>query len=224
MVNRRWDTMGAEAKPARAAAQAPPEISIRPAHPADARSFFELWQEVVAERRFVMSDRAHGSVGHYRRTFRSSWTSDNAELVATDGRQVVGYLSISREEHPVTRHVASIGVFVAPSWRGRGVGTALMREAVRWARGVGVEKLALTVYPDNAAAIALYRRFGFAEEGRLTGHSKKAVGYRDEIVMGVWLVPPPTGLGAGPLAERGPAPPAGPLIDGGRPRIDGGRP
>jgi L-phenylalanine/L-methionine N-acetyltransferase len=181
----------------------PPGVSIRPAHPGDARSFFALWEEVVAERRFVMSDRPHGSVRHYRRTFRQAWTADRAELVATDGRRVLGYLSISREEHPVTRHVASIGVFVGAAWRGRGIGTALMREAVRWARGVGVEKLALTVYPDNEAAVALYRRFGFAEEGWLTGHSKKAVGYRDEIVMGVWLIQPPTGLGAGPLLEGG---------------------
>lgn len=178
----------------------PEGVSIRPAHPGDARSFFSLWEEVVAERRFVMSDRAHGSVRHYRRTFRRSWTADRAELVATDGRRVMGYLSISREEHPVTRHVASIGVFVGLAWRGRGIGAALLREAVRWARGVGVEKLALTVYPDNEAAIALYRRFGFAEEGRLTGHSKKAIGYRDEIVMGVWLIQPPTGLGAGPVS------------------------
>jgi ribosomal protein S18 acetylase RimI-like enzyme len=47
------------------------------------------------------------------------------------------------------------------------------------------------VYPDNEAALELYRRLGFAEEGRLSGHSKKAIGYRDEILMGLWLIPPP---------------------------------
>jgi putative acetyltransferase len=50
-----------------------------------------------------------------------------------------------------------------------------------------VEKLELTVYPDNDAARALYTKFGFREEGRLTGRSKKAIGYRDEVVMGCWL-------------------------------------
>jgi putative acetyltransferase len=71
------------------------------------------------------------------------------------------------------------------------VGTALLSEAIRWAREVGVEKLSLSVYPHNAAARALYRKFGFREEGRLTGHSKKALGYLDEVVMGLWLVDRP---------------------------------
>src|SRR6266436_8870933 len=78
-------------------------------------------------------------------------------------------------------HVASLGMAVAPEWRGRGVGSALMAEAIAWARAHGVEKLALSVYPDNQRALALYAKFGFVEEGRLTGHSRKSIGYRDEI-------------------------------------------
>jgi ribosomal protein S18 acetylase RimI-like enzyme len=71
-----------------------------------------------------------------------------------------------------------------------------MAESIRWAHQAGVEKLALTVYPDNAAARALYRKFGFEEEGRLSGHSKKAIGYLDEIVMGLWVIDRPPGTGA----------------------------
>jgi putative acetyltransferase len=78
-------------------------------------------------------------------------------------------------------------MFLAPSWRRQGVGSALMAEALRWARDVGVEKIELTVYPDNLAAIGLYRKFGFREEGRLVRHSKKSYGYQDEILMGAWL-------------------------------------
>jgi putative acetyltransferase len=100
---------------------------------------------------------------------------------------VIGDIGVEREEHPVTRHVATIGMMVAPEWRGRGVGTALMEAAIDWCRRSGVEKLELSVYPDNDAARALYAKFGFREEGWLTGRSKKAIGYRDEIVMGCWL-------------------------------------
>ncbi|MGZ4151401.1 MAG: N-acetyltransferase family protein, partial [Actinomycetota bacterium] len=90
-------------------------------------------------------------------------------------------------DHPVTRHVATLGMFVDRGWRGLGIGTALMREALRWARAVGVEKIELTVYPGNETARALYRRFGFVEEGTLLRHSKKAGGYEDEVLMGLWL-------------------------------------
>jgi putative acetyltransferase len=45
----------------------------------------------------------------------------------------------------------------------------------------------LSVYPDNAAAISLYRKFGFIDEGRLVGHSHKSYGYEDEVLMAAWL-------------------------------------
>jgi RimJ/RimL family protein N-acetyltransferase len=153
-----------------------------------------MWREVVGERRYIRTESANHSVRYYRRRFfRKTWHRDQATLVAvnlSDGR-VVGHLSVSREEGPVTRHVASLGMVVASDWRRKGVGTALLQEAIRWGREMGVEKLALSVYPDNHAARALYRKVGFVEEGRLTGHSKKSIGYRDEILMGLWLVPQP---------------------------------
>jgi len=54
----------------------------------------------------------------------------------------------------------------------------LVAEGLRWARQAGVEKVSLTVYPDNEAALHLYWKFGFVREGVLTGHSKKQIGYR----------------------------------------------
>jgi L-phenylalanine/L-methionine N-acetyltransferase len=165
------------------------DFTVRPGQPSDARSFLDMWREVVAEGWFVRTDSVSRSERHYRRRFfRRTWTPDHVSLVAVSGGRVVGHLTAAREEGMATRHVATLGMAVASDWRGRGVGSALMAEAIRWGRAVGVEKLALSVYPGNEAALALYRKYGFREEGRLTGHSKKAVGYLDEIVMGLWLV------------------------------------
>jgi putative acetyltransferase len=165
---------------------------IRASRPGDARSFLEMWEQVVAERVYVRSDVVRQSARYYRRRFRDSWTEDHASLVAVDGDRVIGHLEVSREEGPITRHVASIGMAVAPDRRHQGVGSELMAECIRWAESVGVEKLALTVYPHNHPAWALYAKFGFVEEGRLAGHSHKAAGYFDEIVMGKWLVERPS--------------------------------
>ena len=55
---------------------------------------------------------------------------------------------------------------VAREWRGRGVGSALLAAAIERARADGVHKLSLEVFPHNEAGIALYRKFGFVEEGR----------------------------------------------------------
>jgi RimJ/RimL family protein N-acetyltransferase len=167
-------------------------FEVRPARRGDARSFVQMWKAVVSERRYIRTERVDRSVRFYRRRFfRKTWGDEQATLVAVQEGRVVGHLHVAREDSPVTRHVASLGMAVAPDWRRRGVGAALLAEAIRWGRSVGVEKLALSVYPDNHAARALYAKFGFQDEGRLTGHSKKSIGYRDEIVMGLWLVQPP---------------------------------
>jgi ribosomal protein S18 acetylase RimI-like enzyme len=161
---------------------------VRPARPRDAGSFLEMWRAVVAEKQHVRSETVSRSVGYYRRHyFHRPWTNEQVSIVAVEGARVIGHLNAAREDGPVTRHVASLGMAVARDWRGRGVGSALMAEAIRWAKEMGIEKLALSVYPHNEAGLALYRKFGFKEEGRLTGHSRKSIGYLDEIVMGLWL-------------------------------------
>lgn len=162
-------------------------VVVRPAIPRDAAGFVEVYREVAAERRWIQTEVVPHGERAYRRRFRRSWTSEEATLVAVADGRVIGSLSINREGRPATRHVATLGMFVAESWRGRGVGTALLAEAFRWAHLHDVEKIELTVYPHNEAAIALYRKFGFDEEGRLVRHAKKSYGYEDEILMAVWL-------------------------------------
>jgi putative acetyltransferase len=166
----------------------PPGVDVRAARSADARSALDLLAAVAGERRFIRTesvtpDRAR----RMRRAFRRSWTRDRADIVAVAGGRVVGHLGLERGQGPITEHVASLGMAVHTEWRGRGVGSSLLAEGFRWARWAGVEKLALTVYPGNEPARALYRKFGFTEEGRLVGHSRKSYGYEDEVVMGRWL-------------------------------------
>ena len=60
--------------------------------------------------------------------------------------------------------------------------------AIDWARERGLHKLSLSVFPHNAAAIALYRKFGFVEEGRLVKQYRRKSGELwDAIEMGLLL-------------------------------------
>jgi ribosomal protein S18 acetylase RimI-like enzyme len=168
----------------------PDGVTIRPADPRDARAFLEFWRAIVAEERFVRSEEVRHPLRVYRRRFRKPWTDREAQIMAVEGDRVVGHIYVAREEHPVTAHVATLGLAVAADRRGRGIGAALLSEGLVWARRVGVEKVVLSVYPHNTAAIALYRKFGFVDEGRLAGHSRKSYGYEDEVMMATWLQGP----------------------------------
>ena len=50
---------------------------------------------------------------------------------------------------------------IAPPYRGRGLGTALLLQALHGFRRVGLDRAILEVTAQNAGAIRLYRRFGF---------------------------------------------------------------
>jgi L-phenylalanine/L-methionine N-acetyltransferase len=162
------------------------EVTIRRARSTDAPAFHGFWTAIVAEERFVRSEEVRVPVRAYRRRFRggSPW---EIHLVAHRGDRLVGYVTLQRDRHPVTRHVASLAIAVAADERGRGIGRRLLQRGFDWAKDVGVEKLVLSVYPHNDVAIALYRSFGFVEEGRLARHSRKSYGYEDEILMAAWI-------------------------------------
>jgi RimJ/RimL family protein N-acetyltransferase len=83
---------------------------------------------------------------------------------------------------------AELGMLVAAGWRGRGVGSALVAAAIELAHERGVHKVTLGVFPHNAPAIALYRKFGFVEEGRRIKHIRRQSGELwDLIDMGLLL-------------------------------------
>jgi ribosomal protein S18 acetylase RimI-like enzyme len=175
------------AVPADPPARVPEGVVVRPARPDDAASYLEMWRGVVAERRYVRTETVRFGARHFRKQFRDSLTSDHGKFVAVARGRVVGAIMIERMSHPVNRHVATLGMAVESSWRGRGVGSALMVAAMQWARNWGVEKVTLEVYPSNDRAVALYRRFGFVEEGKLARQSRKSYGYEDELIMSRWM-------------------------------------
>jgi RimJ/RimL family protein N-acetyltransferase len=105
-------------------------------------------------------------------------------FVAEANGEIVGMLHVERSRFGF----GELGMAVARPWRGQGVGTALLEAAIEWAREEGLHKLSLSVFPHNASAIALYRRFGFVEEGRRIKHFRRASGELwDAIDMGLLL-------------------------------------
>jgi putative acetyltransferase len=91
---------------------------------------------------------------------------NNTALVALVDGVVVGHAGLHQEKNTRRRHVASLGISVADSFAGRGVGSALLAELVSLADNwLNIVRLELTVFCDNAAAIHLYDKFGFEIEG-----------------------------------------------------------
>ena len=133
----------------------------------------------VAEERDGIATEPPVDVEARARSFDLSGT-----FVAEAEGEIVGTLHVEASRFGF----GELGMAVARPWRGRGVGTALMEAALAWARDQGLHKLSLSVFPHNAAAIALYRRFGFVEEGRRIKQFRRTSGELwDSIEMGLLL-------------------------------------
>jgi RimJ/RimL family protein N-acetyltransferase len=133
----------------------------------------ETWRSAADERRYLKAVRRH---------------TDAAVFVAVDDEDtVVGRLSLARDPHPASTHVADLGLMVAAHYRRQGIGRALLETAVEWANASGVRKLELHVFPWNKPAIRLYDSFGFEREGVRRGHYSRDGADVDALLMAYHL-------------------------------------
>ena len=164
-------------------------IEIRRAEPTDAEQLVQLGREVGSEPEgWLIAVDGWRSVADERRYLKAIRRYAHAAVyVAEDEGRIVGRLSLSRDQHPASAHVADLGLLVAASHRRRGIGRALLETAVMWAREADVTKLELHVFPWNEPAIALYEGFGFAREGYRKKHYRRGREQADAILMAYTL-------------------------------------
>ncbi len=105
-------------------------------------------------------------------------------VVAERDGSVVGNAGLTPVHGVRRRHAMGLGLVVARDAQGQGVGSALMQALIDWAdRWANVLRLELTVFTDNAAAIALYRKFGFEHEGTHLAYALRDGRYVDVHAM-----------------------------------------
>ena len=110
--------------------------------------------------------------------------ADDYLLVAEVGGKVVGNLGLHAGGRARRRHAGAVGMSVRDDWQRRGVGTALMTVAIDIADNwLNYRRLELTVYTDNVAAMALYRKFGFEIEGTHKDYAFRDGRYVDAYTM-----------------------------------------
>ncbi len=161
------------------------DYTVRRAAPGDAGALVELGRAVSSEpEAWLITEADWREVGDERRYLRAVRRSPHAAVyVAENDDGIVARLSLARDSHPASPHVADLGLMVAAAYRRRGIGRSLLEQAVEWARENGVEKLELHVFPHNEPAIRLYEQFGFEREGLRRNHFRRGGRLVDALLM-----------------------------------------
>jgi len=144
-------------------------IEIVPIERRHVAGFREVLDGVAREGRWLAFIEAP-PLPRIRRFVLNGLRSGMTQFVAVDDGRVVGWCDINPKTHETLRHSGVLGMGVAASHRGLGVGSALLGATLAASAAKGLRRVELVVRADNAAAIRLYQRHGFELEGRLRAY------------------------------------------------------
>ena len=160
-------------------------MTVREANEDDAEAIKNVVNSVASEKYYVVPERS-----------REDWDEAIREIKNRKGliiftqldEKTVGMAHLVRGKFERNKHVGFLGISILKEFRKIGIGTAMMKYIMEWARRQkGLEKVSLTVFSTNEAAINLYRTFGFQIEGMSKKQYKIEGKYIDETIMGKFL-------------------------------------
>ncbi len=144
-------------------------LLIREARKADATKMIEYIYQVAGETDFLSF-----GVGEFTITVQEEERIIDMHhqainclfILAIFNGEIVGMLNVKSSGKPRMRHIGEFGISVLKTHWGKGIGTALIRSMLNWAKATNViRKLNLKVQTNNHTAIQLYQKLGFVREG-----------------------------------------------------------
>ncbi len=163
------------------------EVTLRTALPEDAGAILKTIKSTSPERSYVLMEQYGKNPESEKEYIRRMDREENLLLVAVINDSVVGSLGALQAdegENPQTGHILRVGLHLAESYRGLGIGSEMLKYAIEWAKEHGFKKMEASIFTSNKRSLHLFSNAGFQEEG--TRRKRFWVGndYIDEVLMG----------------------------------------
>lgn len=171
-------------------------VTLRLATAADVEANLALINTLSLEDTFITFSGEQQTLAeetaYYDAYLKAHTAGDSVKVVAYVGTELVGTADIERSFYGKkrTRHVGRLGIGLAAKWRGQGIGEELIMHTIQLAQShiPDLRMIVLTAYGANTRAIALYKKLGFTEYGRVPGVILYRGEYMDEVIMSKSLV------------------------------------
>jgi ribosomal protein S18 acetylase RimI-like enzyme len=163
-------------------ASADNDITIVKASMKYAASFCRAVASVARERIYLATLTGFG-LEATKKLVKMIEENDYSQFYALSGERVIGWCDIVPRTQEGFKHIGALGMGVLKPYRGKGLGKALMAEALRHAKEVNrLEIVELDVFESNSNAFKLYESFGFRVEGRKI-KGRKIDGVYDNVII-----------------------------------------
>jgi L-amino acid N-acyltransferase YncA len=159
-------------------------LSYRNATPDDLPAIVAIYNSTVPSRQ-VTADLEPVSVDSRRAWFDAHGPQRRPLWVVEEGSRVIAWLSFSDfYGRPAYGRTAEVSIYLDESARGKGLGKALLEEALSVAPGLGIDTVLGFVFGHNEPSLRLFRGFGFADWGVLPRVAVLDGVERDLVIVG----------------------------------------
>lgn len=124
---------------------------------------------------------------------RHAWFNEHSPerrpiWVLKEDERMIAWLSFqSFHSRPAYNATAEISIYIDASYRGRGIGSLLLKKAIDECPRLGIDNIVGLVFGHNEPSLALLRKFGFQEWGRLPRVAVLDGVERDLVMIGINL-------------------------------------
>jgi RimJ/RimL family protein N-acetyltransferase len=134
-------------------------VRLRRAVTSDCEAVFK-WRNDPSVRKHFFDSRELSYDEHSRWFEESLRRDDRVLLIAHHGNKAVGVIRF--DSIPKDETTAEVDIYVAAGMHGRGLGTAILKEAVRWVRRhTAIKRFVARVKAQNAASMRMFSKCGF---------------------------------------------------------------
>ena len=161
------------------------KFTVREANEDDAEAIKNVVNSVASGKYYVVPERSRED---WDEAIREIKKRKGLIITAQVDERTIGMAHLVRGKFEKNKHVGFLGISIVNEFRGMGIGTAMMNYIIEWARRQKkLEKISLTVFSTNEAAINLYCTFGSQIEGVSKRQYRIEGKYIDETIMGKFL-------------------------------------
>ncbi|MEW9077107.1 GNAT family N-acetyltransferase [Terrisporobacter glycolicus] len=129
-------------------------------------SYWETFDTVAKERKYLAMNEAF-SFESTVEFIKGAIVKDFPHLFIIDleNDKCVGWCDVS----PKTETIGYLGMSILPEYRGKGIGSNVLKQVIDLSKSYGYKKIELDVLKSNSRAIHVYKSLGFAETNTVTG-------------------------------------------------------
>lgn len=179
-------------------------VTVRLATEADLPAILEIYNEAIVNST-ATADEAPQDLAQRAAWFRARQEAGYPVFVAEGAGTVIGWSALGAfRPHSGYRFTAEVSIYIAPGYRGRGIGARLLAVLIDAARSRRLHTLVAVIDGNNRASMRLHERFGFQQAGNVRQAYHKFGRWHDAVYLQLLLDPeePEPGPAVIPAGER----------------------